>query len=194
MEMDGYGERGVAGAVDRSVARGCPLWYPPPGSTTWRTSMPGASRKNLGRRWKRGPLTMTHDEGKKLMKAAEDAAARAYAPYSGFRVGCAVSTPGGAVYTGANVDNASYGLSICAERVALAAARTAGETAIDAIAVACIDRSPEGDLELGVPCGACRQWIQDLAPDAEIFVAGHEGSLRIGDLLPRAFRLPKGRT
>jgi cytidine deaminase len=132
---------------------------------------------------------MTPEERDRLLEAAREAATHAYAPYSGFRVGSAVLTSSGGVYIGANVENASYGLSICAERVALAAARVAGESVIRGIAIACVDRATEERVEESAPCGACRQWIQELAIDAEILLAGHDGGFRIEQLLPLAFRL-----
>jgi cytidine deaminase len=137
---------------------------------------------------------MTPEEKNELIRAATAVAARAYAPYSGFRVGAAVMASGGRIYTGANVENASFGLSLCAERAALAAARSAGEKAISAIAVVCIDRPTGAPLEEVLPCGGCRQWIQELAPEAEIIVAGHAEILRIEHLLPRPFRLRPPRT
>jgi cytidine deaminase len=104
-------------------------------------------------------------------------------------VGAAVLAASGSIYRGANIENASYGLGTCAERVALAAAKVAGEQQIVAIAIACADAAPESPLEQKLPCGACRQWLQELAPDAEIFVSGEKGSFRLADLLPHPFRL-----
>ena len=125
----------------------------------------------------------------RLLEEARLAAERAYAPYSKFRVGAAVLGGNGKIYAGVNVENASLGLGTCAERVALASAIADGERNFVAIAVACVD-APEGSpLAQRVPCGACRQWIQELAPHAEILILGESGSLRIGDLLPMAFSL-----
>jgi cytidine deaminase len=121
-----------------------------------------------------------------LLTAARRAALRAHAPYSHFRVGAAVLA-GGTIVTGANVENASYGLSLCAERVAIAAAVAAGKRRISRIAIA----SPDAEKGSLVPCGACLQWIAELAPDAEILIDGAERDYRLADLLPKAFSLTK---
>ncbi len=128
---------------------------------------------------------------KALSAEARKAAAAAYAPYSRFRVGAAVLGASGTIYRGANVENASCGLSICAERVALASARVAGEKNISAIAVACIDAPQNGPLEQKMPCGACRQWMQELAPGARIFIAGEQSCFGVSELLPRPFKLTR---
>lgn len=122
-----------------------------------------------------------------LDREAKAAATEAYAPYSNFRVGAAVLGRSGRIYRGANIENASYGLGTCAERVALANARVAGESEIAGIAVACIDSPAGASLEEKMPCGACRQWIQELAPTAELVIVG-EGSYWIAELLPRPFK------
>src|SRR5215510_11448003 len=105
-----------------------------------------------------------------LMARARDAARRAYAPYSHFRVGAAVQDADGAVYVGCNVENASYGLTICAERNAIFCAVAAGAVRpFAALAVSCIDAN-EGGCS---PCGACRQVIAEhLWPDAPVRVDG----------------------
>jgi cytidine deaminase len=97
-----------------------------------------------------------------LVAAARAAQGQAYAPYSGFRVGAAVRA-GDRIFTGANVENASYGLSICAERNAVVAAVLAGHRAIDAVAVA-TDASPPAS-----PCGMCRQTLLEFASDPRTF-------------------------
>ena len=125
------------------------------------------------------------EEREQLLRAAARVAEKAYAPYSNFRVGTAVLGEK-ATYTGVNVENASYGLAVCAERSALAAAVTAGEKKIRGIAIACIDAS--ADSSAGLPCGACRQWILELAPRAEIVILGKDRSFRIEDLLPVPFQ------
>lgn len=129
----------------------------------------------------------------RLLAQAEAAAENAHAPYSGFRVGAAVLGGRGAVYTGANIENASYGLGLCAERAALAVARAAGERNIVAVAVACVDAPPDAPLEQRMPCGACLQWIRELAPGAEIIVSGAERSFTLKDLLPLGFSLDSGK-
>jgi len=125
----------------------------------------------------------------KLLGEAKAAALSAYAPYSNFRVGAAVLGQSGRMYRGANVENASLGLGTCAERVALASAIADGERNLVALAIACVDAPEEAPLEQRMPCGACRQWIRELAPDAQIFILGESRSFRIGDLLPMAFFL-----
>lgn len=139
-----------------------------------------------------------------LLAAARAAAEHAYAPYSRFRVGAAVlveTRSGPQVVTGANVENASYGLTLCAERSALAAAcmlegvASPGSAAapqkprVVALAVSCIDASSDAPASQRSPCGACRQWLAELAPDAVYYVDGIPGTLRLPDLLPYAFRM-----
>ncbi len=116
-------------------------------------------------------------------------AQNAYAPYSRFRVGAAVVGSKG-IYFGANVENGSLGLSLCAERVALSLATVAQDYDICIIAVACIDARPSKAHEL-MPCGACRQWMLELAPKAAIYVEGIETAFGVEDLLPNAFRLSR---
>ena len=123
-----------------------------------------------------------------LLQLAREAAQRAHAPYSHFRVGCAL-VAGGAIYTGVNIEISSYGLTLCAERSALAAAISNGAGPITQVAVACIDVAPEAGIAERTPCGACRQWLADLAPDAVIYIDGVERDFRVGDLLPYAFGL-----
>jgi len=135
---------------------------------------------------------------KALLQAARTAAEHAYAPYSRFRVGAAavMETPEGErMATGANVENASYGLTICAERVALSSLfqmLSAGETPhITQVAIACIDTPDDAPDEARVPCGACRQWLAELAPEATYYVDGIARDLTLPDLLPLAFRLER---
>lgn len=138
----------------------------------------------------------TDTDRRTLIEAARSAALHAYAPYSHFRVGAVVvlETPEGSrVVTGANVENASYGLTLCAERAALAAATqlmpAGGRLEVRAVAVACIDAGDDATHAERMPCGACRQWLAELAPDATYFVDGVDGALRLPDLLPHPFRL-----
>src|SRR5512146_3112887 len=100
-----------------------------------------------------------------LVAAAARARRHAVAPYSRFKVGAALLTPSGKVITGANVESASYGLTCCAERVALFNALTAGRR--NFVAVAVVARAPGGPM----PCGACRQLLAEYAPDAKVLVA-----------------------
>jgi cytidine deaminase len=141
-------------------------------------------------------------EREELLVRARDAARHAYAPYSHFRVGAAVVVRRGAesrVVTGANVENASFGLTLCAEQAALAAAITGAGSADGAqpaevrqVAVACIDASSTSSPEQLTPCGACRQWLAELAPDAEYYIDGLPGTYHLADLLPLAFRTVPG--
>ncbi len=118
-----------------------------------------------------------------VVAAAREARANAYAPYSEFLVGAAVLA-GGKVFAGVNVENASYPLSVCAERNAVAAAVVAGERRIDAVAVVASDASPTP------PCGGCRQVLHEFGPDM-VVVAEAEGGARaewlLAELLPAAF-------
>jgi cytidine deaminase len=122
-----------------------------------------------------------------LVAAARAARKLAYAPYSNFQVGAALLTEDGTVVTGANVENASYGLSICAERVAVTAAVAAGQRRFTAIAVAVNGAEPAS------PCGACRQVLYEFpaGPDLQVVCAGDQGALveitTLGALLPGAF-------
>lgn len=125
-----------------------------------------------------------------LLQHAREAATRAHAPYSHFRVGAALKA-GERIFTGANIEISSYGLSLCAERSALSAAVSAGARPITEIAVACIDARPEAGLQERVPCGACRQWIADLAPEAVIYIDGTDRDFHLDDLLPNAFGLER---
>ncbi len=137
-------------------------------------------------------------EREALLEAAREAAEHAYAPYSHFRVGAAavMQTPEGErMASGANVENASFGLTICAERVALASLfqqLPVGETPrVTQVAIACIDAPKDAPNEARVPCGACRQWLAELAPDATYFVDGIAHDLTLPDVLPLAFRLDR---
>ncbi len=119
-----------------------------------------------------------------LARAARAARRRAYAPYSRFRVGAAVRA-GGVIHAGCNVENASYGLTVCAERVAVATAVAAGARRVDAIAVA------SGTDEPTPPCGMCLQTLAEFAgPALPVRLVGARGGTvdtTLGELLPRAF-------
>jgi cytidine deaminase len=132
-----------------------------------------------------------HEAGDQLVAAATVAAGFAYAPYSRFAVGAAV-LGGAGIHTGANVENASYGLSLCAERAALAAAVSAGDRELRALAVACVSARPEQGIAGLLPCGACRQWIVELGPTMTVFVRGFGGAVHTftaAELLPLPFTL-----
>ena len=121
---------------------------------------------------------------KRLIGQARRARAKAFAPFSGFQVGAAVETARGRIYTGANVESASYGLTVCAERVAIWKAVSAGERAFKRLAVV-------ADTErLTPPCGACRQIIWEFCGDIEIILAnlaGRSAVRRMKKLLPEPF-------
>src|SRR5438105_14268340 len=108
-----------------------------------------------------------------LLSLAREVALQAHCPYSHFRVGAAVVADG-KISVGVNIEISSYGLTLCAERSALAAALSDGAGPITHIAVACIDAPSDAPLSARTPCGACRQWIADLAPEAAIFIDGAE--------------------
>ncbi len=119
-----------------------------------------------------------------LLAQARAARTRAYAPYSRFLVGAAVLCEDGTVFTGSNVENASYGLGMCAERVAIGAAVASGQQRFTAIAVA---GSGPGAT---APCGACRQVIAEFAPDCPVYCAGELGQAlhtTMAALLPHQF-------
>ncbi len=118
------------------------------------------------------------------MQEALDARSHAYAPYSRFAVGAAVLAGSGSVYRGVNVENASYGMTVCAERTAVFAAIAAGERIIREVAIV------TGAATISPPCGACRQVIVEFGREAIIRaanLAGLEETWSIGDLLPHAF-------
>jgi cytidine deaminase len=118
-----------------------------------------------------------------LVVAAAEARSNAHAPYSGYKVGAAVVTSDGQVFAGCNVENASFGLSVCAERHAVAAAVAAGCREIVGIAVVTSSRPP------AAPCGACRQVLSEFG-DFPVILANLDGERRqtsVGDLIPLAF-------
>jgi cytidine deaminase len=118
-----------------------------------------------------------------LLEAARRVREHAYAPYSGFRVGAAVETEAGSVHVGANVENASYGATVCAERAAVAAMIAAGERRIERVAV-----YTEGPT-LAMPCGMCRQVLSEFGLNASVIVGGPSGSrtTTLAALLPEPF-------
>ena len=125
-----------------------------------------------------------------LYRIAEDVRKNAYAPFSGFRVGAALLTEDGKVYTGVNVENSSYGATICAERTAFVKAISEGERHFRAIAISA------GDVP-SLPCGICRQFMYEFAPEIRIITGplkedAPEGGLKarsLGELLPEGFVL-----
>ena len=123
-----------------------------------------------------------------LLALARAAALHAHCPYSHFRVGAAV-VAGGQTFVGVNIEISSYGLTLCAERAALAGALSAHAGPVTQVALACIDAPEDAPLHERMPCGACRQWLADLAPTATLFIDGSERDFHITDILPYAFRL-----
>lgn len=119
-----------------------------------------------------------------LVAAARQARERSHAPFSKFRVGAAVETDDGKVYTGCNIESASFGLTVCAERVAIWKAISEGETHFKRVAIV-------ADTEqLTPPCGTCRQIIWEFCRDATVTLANLRGEMEtdeVRDLLPRAF-------
>ena len=123
-----------------------------------------------------------------LLAAAREAAEQAHCPYSNFHVGAAVRCTDGTVVSGCNVENASYGLTICAERVALFNCVAQGLQPLE-LAVSCVDAQEDAPLASRMPCGACRQVMQELLPnDATVHIDGI-GERRIEQLLPDGFSL-----
>lgn len=119
-----------------------------------------------------------------LIEAARDVRERAFAPYSKFKVGSAVRTKDGKIYTGCNIESASYGLTVCAERVAVWKAVSEGEKEFTEIAVV-VDTQ-----ELTPPCGVCRQIIWEFCGDVPVILSNLKGdteTIKMSELLPRAF-------
>ncbi|WP_231133272.1 cytidine deaminase [Capillibacterium thermochitinicola] len=121
---------------------------------------------------------------RRLLEEAKEARLKAYAPYSGYQVGAALITKSGRIFGGCNIENASYGATICAERVAVARAIAEGEK--DFVALAVVADSPEP----GSPCGICRQFLAEFAPRLQLILGNLDGKVRRGSLdeyLPYAF-------
>ena len=122
----------------------------------------------------------------RLIKLAQEAAQKAYAPYSGFNVGAALLCKSGNVYTGCNVENSSYGASNCAERTAVFKAVSEGERDFVKIAIV----SEKGGLTF--PCGICRQVLSEFMPNGNIVLYSDEQGIKeftLNELLPYAFKL-----
>lgn len=132
---------------------------------------------------------MLEKQGGKIMKnedlidKALEAKKNAYVPYSQFQVGAAVLTDDGCVYTGCNIENASYSPTICAERVAISKAVSEGKTHIKKVAIV-------GDSDLTYPCGVCRQVIREFGKDSKVIIANSKEDYKVydlEDLLPHSF-------
>lgn len=122
---------------------------------------------------------------RKMIQMAQAVRELAYAPYSNFKVGVALLGKSGKIYQGCNIENASYGLTICAERVAAAKAISEGERDFRGIAIVADTDKP------CPPCGMCRQFLYEFSPDMEIIMANLEGEVlkvTLRELLPNAFR------
>jgi cytidine deaminase len=130
------------------------------------------------------PITLTDNQKLSLIQAAAQARRLAYAPYSNYAVGAALMSASGQVFTGANIENAAYPLTTCAERTAVVKAVSEGEQEFAALAVV----TSNG----GSPCGACRQVIAEFGLDTLVLIANAQGDLlrevTVRDLLPGAFR------
>jgi cytidine deaminase len=125
----------------------------------------------------------------RLESLAAEARARAYAPYYGYSVGAALEAADGTVFTGCNVENASYSVTICAERSALFAAVSAGARSFRRMVVTAGGDAP-------YPCGSCRQALAEFAPELEVIVVTDDGArheFTLDSLLPHPFRFANGR-
>ena len=125
-------------------------------------------------------------ENKELVAYALKAMKNAYAPYSKYQVGAALVTRSGKIFTGCNIENASYGLSVCAERVALWKAISGGEKNLKAMVVVASDKKTP------TPCGACLQVMSELAPRMDLFLVNQTNKItrkKLLELLPHPFRL-----
>lgn len=129
---------------------------------------------------------MMPKDRKELYKKALEARENAYAPFSGFKVGAALLACDGSVYTGVNIENSSYGATICAERTAFVKAISEGQRQFKAIAVTA------GSGQEALPCGICRQFMYEFAPELEIITGTDSDTLNVRtleELLPMGFRL-----
>ncbi|MEC4892071.1 MAG: cytidine deaminase [Oscillatoria sp. PMC 1050.18] len=130
-------------------------------------------------------MNLSEEEKAELIAAAKTVTAKAYAPYSGFRVGAAVLTEMGNIFVGCNVENSSYGMTICAERTAIVSAVTKEGGDLMRIRAIAIASDP---VTFCSPCGACRQFIYEFGADAVVIFPGRE---RIKEVLAREL-LPEG--
>jgi cytidine deaminase len=126
-----------------------------------------------------------------LHTLAQNAAKNAYSPYSGYKVGAAAIFDG-QLFCGVNVENASYGLTICAERAAIFSGVAAGFRRLDKIAIACLDKD-NNNLACFQPCGACLQVIAEFADEATEIILDGIGTFKLRDFMPAPFSLCKTR-
>ena len=128
---------------------------------------------------------MTKNTQARLLRAARAAAENAYAPFSKFKVGAAVLTAGGRIFSGCNVENSSYGLTVCAERVAIFKAVSAGGREIKAVLVYA------DTAKLTPPCGACLQVLNEFSENPDVVLSNGRSTktYRLRELLPLSFRL-----
>ena len=127
---------------------------------------------------------MTTEQTDELIREARSARDRAIAPYSGFHVGAALRTKAGRIIHGCNIENGTYGLTVCAERVALLTALASGEREFDAVAVVTQSERPSP------PCGPCRQLMWEYCGDIEVILSNLDGeaeTMKLSDLFPRPF-------
>jgi cytidine deaminase len=123
---------------------------------------------------------------KELIDEASKERKNAYVPYSGFKVGATILTSSGKIFSGANVENVSFGLTVCAERVAVFKAVSSGERKFEKIVIVSSSKKP------AIPCGACLQVLSEFAKDLEIVCANLKGKrkkYKLKELLPESFKL-----
>ncbi len=123
-----------------------------------------------------------------LLETARAASEKAYCPHSHFYVGAAVETEIG-VFRGCNIENDSYGLSMCAERVAIFTAVSAGAQIFTRLAVSCIDAAEDDSVDSKMPCGACRQVLAQFMPPTALVIIDGAGTFLLAELLPQPFRM-----
>ena len=174
----GEGDEGVPAVI----IRGAPVKFTGDGEETTIPSIPPEECMYIGSlRCGPHPYQGGYD---RLIESAREAMERAYAPYSGFRVGAALLAKGGRVYSAANVENASSGAAICAERAAMAKAASEGEREFEALAVVAETVEPVA------PCGICRQSLIEFGDEIKVIMANTRGDAEIAtvaELLPRGF-------
>ncbi len=146
---------------------------------------PSSDQRNspMGKESKQGPPDLEEKEIETLVQRAKDAAKRAYAPYSKFVVGVALRTTDGKVFEGVNVENGSFSMTLCAERVAMAAAVAEGRRDFGLLVLYTPTASPT------FPCGACRQFMAEFQPELEILIVYDGGRFKtdLASLFPQPF-------